>query len=83
MNFSIEEKHPGFVRHSEGRLSRRITTEVIKSLENLPESADAGAPVCVRHRVLTAAAPVGGRHVVRITVFHVEKTDISTENFNL
>ena len=34
MNFSIEEKHPGFVRHSEGRLSRRITTEVIKSLEN-------------------------------------------------
>ena len=30
MNFSIEEKHPGFIRHSEGRLSRRITSEVIK-----------------------------------------------------
>ena len=34
MNFSIEEKHPGFIRHSEGRLSRRITSEVIKSLES-------------------------------------------------
>ncbi|MDA9727713.1 glutamate synthase-related protein [Acidimicrobiaceae bacterium] len=34
MNFSIEEKHPGFIRHSEGRLSRRITAEVIKSLES-------------------------------------------------
>ena len=29
MNFAIEEKHPGFIRHSEGRLSRRITSEVI------------------------------------------------------
>ena len=34
MNFSIEEKHPGFIRHSEGRLSRRITSEVIKLLES-------------------------------------------------
>ena len=33
MNFSIEEKHPGFIRHSEGRLSRRITSEVIRSVE--------------------------------------------------
>ena len=33
MNFSIEEKHPGFIRHSEGRLSRRITSEVIKFVE--------------------------------------------------
>ena len=52
-------------------------------LEILPESADAGAPVCVRHRVLTTAAPVCGWHVVRVTVFHVEKTDISTGKFNL
>jgi glutamate synthase (NADPH/NADH) large chain len=33
MNFSIEEKHPGFIRHSEGRLSRRITSEVIRFVE--------------------------------------------------
>jgi len=33
MNFSMEEKHPGFIRHSEGRLSRRITSEVIRSVE--------------------------------------------------
>ena len=38
MNFSIEEKHPGFIRHSEGRLSRRITSEVIKSVENEQKS---------------------------------------------
>ena len=38
MNFSIEEKHPGFIRHSEGRLSRRITSEVIKSVENQQKS---------------------------------------------
>ena len=34
MNFSVEEKHPGFIRHSEGRLSRRITSEVIKFVES-------------------------------------------------
>ncbi len=33
MNFAIEEKHPGFIRHEEGRLSRRITTEVIRSIK--------------------------------------------------
>ena len=38
MNFSIEDKHPGFIRHSEGRLSRRITSEVIKSVENEQKS---------------------------------------------
>jgi len=38
MNFSIEEKHPGFIRHSEGRLSRRITSEVIKFVENEKKS---------------------------------------------
>ena len=38
MNFSIEEKHPGFIRHSDGRLSRRITSEVIKSVENEQKS---------------------------------------------
>ena len=38
INTSIEEKHPGFIRHDEGRLSRRITSEVIKSLNTGKES---------------------------------------------
>ena len=32
VNAVSEKKHPGFIRHDEGRLSRRITSEVIKSL---------------------------------------------------
>ena len=38
MNFAYEEKHPGFIRHEEGRLSRRITTEVIRSIKSKKES---------------------------------------------
>ena len=32
VNAVSKKKHPGFIRHDEGRLSRRITSEVIKSL---------------------------------------------------
>ena len=32
VNAVSEKKHPGFIRHDEGRLSRRITSEVVKSL---------------------------------------------------
>src|SRR6056300_973906 len=38
VNAVPEKKHPGFVRHEEGRLSRRITSEVIKSLNANTES---------------------------------------------
>ena len=34
VNAVSDKKHPGFIRHKEGRLSRRITSEVIKSLES-------------------------------------------------
>ena len=32
VNAVPEKKHPGFIKHDEGRLSRRITSEVVKSL---------------------------------------------------
>jgi glutamate synthase domain-containing protein 2/glutamate synthase domain-containing protein 1/glutamate synthase domain-containing protein 3 len=32
VNAVSKKKHPGFIRHDEGRLSRRITSEVVKSL---------------------------------------------------
>ena len=32
VNAVPEKKHPGFIKHYEGRLSRRITSEVVKSL---------------------------------------------------
>jgi glutamate synthase domain-containing protein 2/glutamate synthase domain-containing protein 1/glutamate synthase domain-containing protein 3 len=32
VNAVSKKKHPGFIRHDEGRLSRRITSEIIKSL---------------------------------------------------
>ena len=32
VNAVPEKKHPGFIKHEEGRLSRRITSEVVKSL---------------------------------------------------
>ena len=38
VNAVPEKKHPGFIRHDEGRLSRRITSEVIKSLNADKES---------------------------------------------
>ena len=38
INAVSEKKHPGFIRHEEGRLSRRITSEVIKSLNANKES---------------------------------------------
>ena len=38
VNAVSEKKHPGFIRHEEGRLSRRITSEVIKSLNANKES---------------------------------------------
>ncbi|MDA9209883.1 glutamate synthase-related protein, partial [Acidimicrobiia bacterium] len=38
VNAVPEKKHPGFIRHVEGRLSRRITSEVIKSLNADKES---------------------------------------------
>ena len=38
VNAVAEKKHPGFIKHEEGRLSRRITSEVIKSLNANKES---------------------------------------------
>ena len=38
VNAVAEKKHPGFIKHEEGRLSRRITSEVMKSLNANKES---------------------------------------------
>ena len=57
-----------------------MTLSVIEVSRILPESTDAGASVCVCHGMLPTTAPVCWGHVVRVTVFHVEKTDISTTN---
>jgi len=38
VNAVSDKKHPGFERHKEGRLSRRLTTEVIKAIESKRKS---------------------------------------------
>ena len=38
INAVSDKKHPGFERHEEGRLSRRLTTEVIKAVESKRKS---------------------------------------------
>ena len=38
VNAVSDKKHPGFERHKEGRLSRRLTTEVIKAIGSKKES---------------------------------------------
>ena len=38
VNAVSSKKHPGFERHKEGRLSRRITSDVVKAVESKKES---------------------------------------------
>ena len=53
VNAVSEKKHPGFIRHDEGRLSRRITSEVIKSL-NAKKSSFLQYPISNEDRSIGA-----------------------------
>jgi glutamate synthase domain-containing protein 2/glutamate synthase domain-containing protein 1/glutamate synthase domain-containing protein 3 len=53
VNAVSEKKHPGFIRHEEGRLSRRITSEVIKSL-NVKKSSFLQYPISNEDRSIGA-----------------------------
>ena len=53
VNAVSEKKHPGFIRHEEGRLSRRITSEVIKSL-NAKKSSFLQYPISNEDRSIGA-----------------------------
>ena len=53
VNAVSDKKHPGFIRHEEGRLSRRITSEVIKSLES-NESSFIQYPIANQDRSIGA-----------------------------
>ena len=66
MNFSIEEKHPGFIRHSEGRLSRRLTSEVIKSVENEQKSF-------IQYPIANEDRSIGARISGEITLKNLSK----------
>ncbi len=53
VNAVSDKKHPGFIRHEEGRLSRRITSEVIKSLDS-NESSFIQYPIANQDRSIGA-----------------------------
>ena len=53
VNAVPEKKHPGFIKHDEGRLSRRITSEVVKSL-NANQSSFLQYPISNEDRSIGA-----------------------------
>ena len=61
-----EKKHPGFIKHEEGRLSRRITSEVVKSL-------NANKASFLQYPISNEDRSIGARLSGEVSINHLSK----------